>query len=218
MTDALELLRANLAGDPRSIMSRAHAEQIIAEIERLRAELAEVEKRATLADEVNAQIRDDLSRAERMVHTLSDKAATLNVDLVAARAELAAERLQNEPWRKMREQYYALIEELQSIGEEFGVKGGENRTVGLRRVLTKMRADFAAERGRAESEMERADANYEDLTRAVDRVAKLREALVMARPWLKTLLGVGDDEGGEIKESLAAIDAVLRETKESGDE
>lgn len=60
------------------------------EIARLRTKLAEVEKRAALADEVNKQIRADLSRAERMVHTLSDKAATLNVDLVAARADLAA--------------------------------------------------------------------------------------------------------------------------------
>ena len=44
MSDALKLLRANLEGDPVAIMSRRHVEEVMAEIERLRALLKEARK------------------------------------------------------------------------------------------------------------------------------------------------------------------------------
>jgi hypothetical protein len=115
-------------------------------------------------------------------------------------AELAAERA-----------------ELQSIGEDFGVYAGEKHTAGIRRVLTNLRAELAAERERREDADEaltiaymQGSADSKEEARAV--IAKLREALGLARGALVS------DHAKQIVEAIATIDAALKETKGGGDE
>jgi hypothetical protein len=90
--DALHLLRAYLAGDEQAIMSRAHVEAVIAEIERLRVGLEEA------ADEIVAQDKDiDRLIAENEEgHRAVTLAGKTNLSLMKAceeyRAALAAER------------------------------------------------------------------------------------------------------------------------------
>ena len=128
--------------------------------ERERAD--EAEKLSALADEVNKQLTDDLTRVETMNHTLTDKAATLNVELVAARAELAAER----EWRKI-------------AGDE------RKRAIAAEEAVAKLRetnVDLKAEMVRRQH---KATELYKkillDIIIVETRNAKLREALQRAR-------------------------------------
>jgi hypothetical protein len=69
------------------------------------------------------------------------EAASLRAKLAEAERDAAREELSGDRWR-IREA--ETQEALQAIGEEFGVRGGEPRTSGIRRVLTEQRAALAA--------------------------------------------------------------------------
>lgn len=63
-------------------------------------------------------------------------AQSLGARATAAEAEAAALRVERDAWRSRESETQ---EALQKIGEEFGIHGGEPRTDGVRRILTKMR-------------------------------------------------------------------------------
>lgn len=75
-------------------------------------------------------------------------------------------------------------EALQTIGEEFGVLGGEPRVDGIRRVLTEQRAEVA---------------------RLTERLTEVRELLQRAKPYLDTLAAY--EEANAILQAINAKEA-----------
>jgi hypothetical protein len=84
MMDALTLLRAYLAGDETAIMSRAHVEAVIAEIERLQGHLMH-------ANTSVAVLRAELAAATKRIHLEEMNADAWRAEYEKTRAALAAE-------------------------------------------------------------------------------------------------------------------------------
>ena len=100
--DILDGLRRYLSGDQTEIMSREHVKRVIAEIERLKSELAAERKQRAVAREDTleldkaylksrdelAAVRDEIDRLRGEVSVFVDAAILLNTDNARLRAAL----------------------------------------------------------------------------------------------------------------------------------
>jgi chromosome segregation ATPase len=133
MMDALTLLRAYLAGDETAIMSRAHVEAVIAEIERLRARQVRHVPRPPFesAEEVYAEI-------DRLT------------------AELAAERERAEFYHAGQHTYQDRLEDAEAelAAADYARKLVEDNRDEWQEAAKKARAELAAEQQQRQQEYE----------------------------------------------------------------
>jgi hypothetical protein len=174
MMNTLEMLRRYLAGDEVEIMSRAHVEQVIAEIEQLRFDL-ECTRHAGL--DLTEQLRAELA-AER------DGNSALRAENDALRIRIAVEERRLDCGH-----HHSLAAQGVESGEitcEFcdirsQRNDAENMEAELRAELAaereKRRADELLEDERLGKALARLDALSERHERALIQGAKLREAL-----------------------------------------
>jgi chromosome segregation ATPase len=107
------------------------------EIDSLQSQLTAERERA---DSIAQESAETLVQAEKWEVSCGEQTRRLGTALMerdTAQAEA----------RELREQYETTISQLQAIGEEFGVLGGEPRTSGIRRVLTEMQTEARELRG-----------------------------------------------------------------------
>lgn len=172
----LERVRAELARAEESI------DELVAEVDRLSAAPAALDRATETEIELVRALADeqakDAERWKAMAAALGQQLETA----MAAREQAARSAAVN---AGAQESLDALHEELQVLGDEFGVEPGTERIAGLRHVLSTMNSALAAEAAKsrdAAANIRLKDARMEALARQVKQVQSPDPALSVREP------------------------------------